>query len=99
MNHALAGEGWKRIVERAMDAIIARCVAAGFSPNDVQILDIKEKYGTLRIHVSAPVETDDITDHAEAVSAFTCQICGEDGRQRGDRWISTLCDKHAREPA
>lgn len=57
---------------------------------------IKEKYGTLQIYMSA--ETDSmskIIEEAEDKSETVCECCGEIGKLRTDLgWISTLCDKH-----
>ena len=57
---------------------------------------VKEKYGTLRFYYHGG---DDVIDGmvrmAEAMSAVTCEVCGNPGTQRGGGWILTLCDAHA----
>lgn len=78
------GPGWKSLYE----PLIELCKAEG-----VAILQIKEKYGTLRFYVgAAPDHVFDAIDEAEARSAVTCERCGAPGQTRGGSWIRTLCD-------
>jgi hypothetical protein len=62
-----------------------------------EILQVKEKFGELRIHVS---EANDAirqrikTDQQEAF--HTCEICSQAGELREGDWIKTLCEEHAR---
>jgi hypothetical protein len=64
----------------------------------VTVDQVKEKFGTLRFYYSGG---DDVIDGmvrmAEAMSAVTCEKCGNVGRRRGAGWISTLCDEHSKE--
>jgi len=56
---------------------------------------VKEKFGTLRFYMSA--YTDNISaaiKEAEGISSITCEICGEPGILRGERWTYTLCEEH-----
>lgn len=59
---------------------------------------VKEKFGTLRFYYDGG---DDyirgLASMAEAMSARTCEICGNPGKSRGGGWIRTLCDEHAKE--
>ena len=82
------GQGWKSII----DPLIELCKA-----RDVQITQIKEKFGTLRFYVgAAPDDVYDAIDEAEKQSAVTCEVCGATGKLRTDRsWLRTLCDEHA----
>lgn len=61
----------------------------------VVAIQVKEKYGTLRFYVYGGDEyTNGIIDMAEAMSAVTCEICGDKGVERNERgWYSTMCDK------
>jgi hypothetical protein len=78
------GKGWQGIVQ----PLIALCKAEG-----VEILQIKEKFGTLRFYVSAaPEHVLDAIDEAEKGSRVTCEDCGARGKARDDGWIRTLCD-------
>jgi hypothetical protein len=95
-------DGWRRVVEEAccaMDEAIA-----SEPTGEVVIVEIKEKFGTLRISVSAlelTTAAEDAVklavDLAEARSGHVCENCGERGRRwRNGGWLSTLCDRHGK---
>jgi hypothetical protein len=92
-------EGWRDLLERAC----ARIENALDNGDTVEITEIKEKYGTLRIYWSgrlpseAEAKVDEVVDLAKARSACTCEICGAEGRlySRGG-WLATACREHAR---
>jgi hypothetical protein len=57
-------------------------------------IQVKEKYGTLRFYMSS--ETDEISAlirGAEIRSSLTCEVCGDPGKMRGERWFLVRCDK------
>ncbi len=86
-------DGWRPIVESAVDLILAAAPAA-------KIVEIKEKYGTLRICCDAPPaatkQIDRITAAAEAESERTCEICGQPGALYDiDDWLATRCVEHS----
>jgi hypothetical protein len=78
----------------------------------IKVLQVKEKFGTLRIYY----ETEGLTlkqdykvtfcvDYTEELSAYICEVCGKsanitDEFAQGDedlgRWIKTLCTQHKR---
>jgi len=81
-------------------------------PDQITVVQVKEKYGTLRFYTNtmgALVNEDDpkewvvdhvmdgIIAHACYKSGMTCEICGERGRRYTSGWHTTLCDKHAKE--
>ena len=79
------GPGWLKFVL----PLIKRCNDEG-----VEILQIKEKFGTLRFYVGgASDEIHDAIDEAERLSEITCERCGEPGTLRRNSWLATLCDK------
>jgi len=70
----------------------------------VLVVQVKEKYGTLRLYwegndMAAATEqaVEDAVALAEARSACTCEVCGRAGvlYARGD-WLATACPDHAR---
>jgi hypothetical protein len=92
------GEGWCDLLDRACGQI-----EAALAGNDTfTALQIKEKYGTLRLYwrgrlpKEAEAKVEEAIDLAEARSACTCEICGAEGRlhSRGD-WLATACLEHA----
>jgi len=59
------------------------------------IVQIKEKFGTLRVYVDNRDEdamTRALIGFAESMSAATCEECGAPGRARDGYWIKTRCD-------
>lgn len=61
----------------------------------IQITQVKEKFGGLRLYLRGPEEAYDIEQEAEEKSLSTCDICGRPGKKRNSVWIITRCDKHA----
>lgn len=62
----------------------------------VTAVQVKEKFGTLRFYVDYEDDyTQGVLAMAEAMSAVTCEICGNPGELRGGGWLCTLCDEHA----
>jgi len=92
--------GWWDLVEvalRSLEAIAVTQRAAGESV--VVVLEMKEKYGSLRIDTSrvTPAITT-IIERAEAQSLQTCSRCARHGHLRNrDAWMVTLCDLCASE--
>lgn len=67
---------------------------------DGRLLQVKEKFGTLRFYWENNIPdvlgaiADDCVSQAESRSAYICQTCGEYAETRGDGWYVTLCKKH-----
>ncbi len=82
-------EGWKDIISEMKEHA---------EPYDVEWLQIKEKFGTLRAYFSSPSEyhelVSDIVADAEILSSVTCIICSKPGKTSNlGYWILTLCDE------
>lgn len=60
----------------------------------ISILQIKEKYGMMRVHASTSnKELDDIIEKYEQLSKSTCEICGAEGKMMGDDyWVMVRCE-------
>lgn len=64
----------------------------------VVAVQVKEKFGTLRFYYEGGDDTiDGMVRMAEAMTAVTCEECGNPGKQRSGGWIRTLCDHHEAE--
>jgi hypothetical protein len=64
----------------------------------VVVSQVKEKFGTLRFYYDGGDEKiDGMVTMAEAMSAVTCETCGDLGQLRGREWWYAACDKHTRE--
>jgi hypothetical protein len=94
------GDGWRDLVQRAIERIAA---AVSEAPDCLRITQIKEKFAAIRIYwwggpgftdvMAAAVE--EAIELAEARSACTCEQCGEPGRlYQIAGWYKTACDVH-----
>jgi hypothetical protein len=94
------GDGWQDLVEKAFVRIDA--AAEGQPTGSLQILQIKEKFGTLRIYYGHRLPDDVLAKVEEAVklaearSRCTCETCGAAGQlyNKGG-WRMTRCERHA----
>src|SRR6202046_2442093 len=61
-----------------------------------EVLQVKEKFGGLRFYVNCRrnVAIRQRIGIAADESFHTCEVCGEPGELREERWIKTLCDEH-----
>lgn len=98
----VTGDGWRELIETAARRISEAVAAA--PPATVTVVQVKQKYGTLRVYwhgndlsASAEQNVQNAVALAEARSACSCEICGAPGvlHSRGD-WLSTACSDHAR---
>jgi hypothetical protein len=100
--YPMVDEGWRDLLERALRRVAS---AIGRQPAGahLQIVQIKEKFGTIRIYyhaeklsTRADQAVREAIDLAEARSACTCEICGDEGRlYNNSGWYSTRCGRHA----
>ena len=87
------GDGWFAILDAMAAEIEQVCARTGSKLPTV--LQIKEKFGTLRVYVSdADEDLNAIIARAEVRSAVSCEDCGGSGRLRRKGWLRTLCDAH-----
>ena len=83
-------QGWKGIINELWDKL---------EKYDVFIIDIKEKWGELRIHYDfqgndkEAQEVERIVNDAIERSSQTCEVCGAAGELTKTRsgWLKTLC--------
>lgn len=97
------GDGWYGIIEHLCRRLMSTAMAHGYSPPSFS--QIKEKYGTLRVHYNYPIipdisniddyfkEIDVLITDAEDASSFVCERCGTTENVFTDQsgWIATLC--------
>lgn len=82
------GKGWFGIIEEMCEKL------SKVVPEDFEIIQVKEKFGGLRVYSNfSNDEIDKIITEAEIKAESTCEICGDVGKERGGSWIRTLCDK------
>ena len=98
------GDGWYNILDLACSQIQSHIdwknrFAKTEEEKISQVIadQVKEKFGTLRFYISGG---DDyirgIISMAEAMSARTCETCGNPGSLRGHHWYYTACDEHTK---
>lgn len=83
------GSGWAQLINRVFDKLAS-------IKGTVKIVQVKEKFGGLRIYTDyGNVELDKVIHDVGIESVTTCEQCGIAGKIRGDSWYKTLCDTHA----
>lgn len=94
------GSGWYNIIDALCYQIQSHIDWQNRdSAKVVQVVaeQVKEKFGTLRFYVYGGDEyTDGMIRMAEAMSAVTCEQCGNAGKFRGRGWYYTACDEHTK---
>lgn len=94
------GSGWWPLVDTVISYIEDESRRTG---QETKILQIKEKFGALRIYTSpwdAPTITGAI-HMAELMSRRICESCGAPGETRVPKyggWVRTMCQLHADNP-
>jgi len=79
------GDGWYPLIDET-------CRRITEVDPEAELMQVKEKYGSLRMYLDGNDEAHDITYEAEAKSERICEVCGADGRVRGGGWLKVLCD-------
>jgi hypothetical protein len=86
-------KGWYPLIQELIDEL-------NKLPEEIEVLQVKEKYGTLRFYVSSASEKAyAIIDEYETFSSHICEICGEfwTSKERiSHGWIKTLCNECAK---
>jgi ribosomal protein L37AE/L43A len=87
-------KGWYPLIYELLDKIQA-IVDSNPEYKDLQVVQIKEKFGSLRMYLNYdPKEISDLIDEYERKSYVICEICGSNGVKRVNYgWYKTLCDK------
>lgn len=90
------GKGWNKLIIPILDYI--DLYNSGHD-DKIEIFQIKEKFGGLRIYTSfSTPELDQLIDDAEEQSFKTCEYCGSTKNvSQTTGWIKTLCRKCMRE--
>lgn len=82
--------GWNKILIEMHDKLVA-------ADPDIKYIQIKEKWGELRVYVRPMVPCEEALEairQAVIKSRETCERCGEPGQLRTQRsWQITLCDE------
>jgi hypothetical protein len=83
------GAGWTPLVNRIFDALVE-------FGHPVKVIQVKEKFGGLRVYTSTiHDELDKIIYDACVESLTICEVCGAPGELYGSSWYFTRCERHA----
>ena len=87
-------EGWHPLIETFLN-LVEYDVRVNGMP-EVKILQIKEKFGELRIYYSGGnATTDAYKRFAESMSTKICETCGAPASSKSiNGWWKTVCDDH-----
>jgi len=97
------GRGWLDVLDRALGRIDT-VVAFEGAGSWIRIVQIKQKFGTIRIYfehnrdfsAEGLAVIGEVIELAEARSACTCEECGARGRLYvRDGWVASRCEDHA----
>lgn len=95
------GTGWYPILKILCSNIQSHIdwkVKQGHDIAQVEVNQIKEKFGGLRFYYSGGDESiSGMVRMAEAWADTACEECGAIGKRRSGGWIRTLCDTHEAE--
>jgi hypothetical protein len=97
--HFECGNGWYELINVLCSIIERRQLRGSVPSDDVQITQIKEKFGGLRFYCHG---VDDycygMIDFAEKISKRICEECGNPGKllKTESDWLYTACDEHIR---
>jgi len=97
-NNSFYKKEWleKRKVEILTEEIPAWYSSVKEEIPQVVAMQVKEKFGTLRFYYNGGDDfIHGLETMADAMSAVTCEECGNPGVLRRGGWIRTLCDNHA----
>lgn len=92
------GDGWYQLIRELSEKLYPlvtsyQCIEGEVAPRVVQV---KEKYGTLRFYMDCSTEEmDDIIHEYEDRSCEICETCGKPGElDQNTCWLSTVCEEH-----
>ena len=94
--------GKPRFGESSMNIVIQEDIDEAKAKMDTEaelvpiVVQVKEKFGTLRFYVQAASEEQyNYISFAESMSGCTCETCGKPGKRLGRGWVYTACEEHA----
>lgn len=108
----LACKGWGGILTSMFDKINVAMDAAGAPRECFNIIQIKEKFGELRMYyvvdtANLPISAEDvkvldekvetIVNEAVDLTGHSCAVCGAEAEYHSTGWVLPYCEKCARE--
>lgn len=90
------GHGWNLLVAEMLDELESKAKELGLSTEYIQLTDLQDRFGTLKVSGVWPAELDPIIERYTEESTKTCRGCGKPGKLRvgaGVFWYAA-CDEH-----
>ena len=89
------GDGWYKLLAELCRKIDEHAKKNPDIKKDFRVLQVKEKFGTLRFYATVgDKKIDEWIEEAEETSGRICEVCGAVGEMRTiGGWYMTLCDK------
>lgn len=86
--------GWLNLIDELCQTLKIHLNAHPGVPQ-IQVLQVKEKYGGLRFYYSGgDTACREAVATAEERSLSACEVCGQAGSLVGERWFSVRCLDH-----
>ena len=90
--------GWHGLIEGMCQEWVDLYNISGGDLNDIEVLQIKEKFGRLSVYAHNLIEGGyDILDKYARLSTATCEVCGKPGKVVGEHWVMVRCDNCIKE--
>ena len=86
------GDGWYNLLSNLCTEITSAYAEKGLKAN-IEVSQVKEKYGSLRFYSNGSLNIEEIISKYEDISERTCELCGQPGKTfvRNEWWM-TRCD-------
>lgn len=89
------GDGWEPIIRRCCERLMYIAKLEKVEPPVAT--QVKEKFGTLCFYADNTTDLMNLVIfQAERESKSACEMCEAGGKLRGEGWVRTLCDAHAK---
>jgi hypothetical protein len=88
-------QGWYPLIEELFDKMQS-LVDNNSDYSDMEIVQVKEKYGELRVYIMPDYDAlDDLIDEYTKKSIHICEVCGKPGTLQdiGGHWYKTICQE------
>ena len=88
------GDGWYDIVCQCCDLVVRVNSELPPDARKIKVVQIKQKFGTLRFYVDYVPENwiSSKINELQSLTRNICEDCGAPGKERDGSWIRTLCD-------
>ena len=98
LEYDMIPEGWQKAFGKQLSKDLRKVLKKEKCLHSFYFMDIKEKYGSLRLDGAFTTEKiDEVLDYYELLSMCYCLYCGKPVRYISKGWINYLCEDCAKE--